>query len=88
MAAVAEAAEVALAAAAPGPVAVRDQVGARDPEAACRDLRAARRPSVVRPHLRGLPAVLRVRLASDSEMYLPLEYGRWSFPSVNFLEDL
>lgn len=32
--------------------------------------------------------VLRVRLATDSEMDLPLEYGRWSFPSVNFLEDL
>lgn len=32
--------------------------------------------------------VLRVRLATDSEMDLPLEYGRWSFPSVNFIEDL
>lgn len=32
--------------------------------------------------------VLRVRLASDKEMDLPLELGRWSFPSVNFIEDL
>lgn len=33
-------------------------------------------------------AVLRVRLASDKEMDLPLELGRWSFPTVNFIEDL
>ncbi len=32
--------------------------------------------------------VVRVRLASDAEMDLPLELGRWSFPSVNFIEDL
>lgn len=32
--------------------------------------------------------VVRVRLASDSEMDLPLEYDRWAFPAVNFLEDL
>ena len=32
--------------------------------------------------------VLRVRLATDQEMDLPLEFGRWSFPSVNFIEDL
>jgi hypothetical protein len=32
--------------------------------------------------------VLRVRLASDKEMDLPLELGRWSFPTVNFIEDL
>lgn len=32
--------------------------------------------------------VCRMRLASDSEMDLPLDYGRWSFPSVNFIEDV
>jgi len=32
--------------------------------------------------------VVRVRLASDNEMELSLDYGRWSFPSVNFIEDV
>jgi len=32
--------------------------------------------------------VLRVRLATDGEMKLPLDYGRWSFPTVNFIEDI
>ncbi|MGL5936976.1 MAG: hypothetical protein ACRCZI_15300 [Cetobacterium sp.] len=31
---------------------------------------------------------LRVRLATDQEMELPLDFGRWSFPSVNFVEDV
>jgi len=32
--------------------------------------------------------VCRMRLASDGEMDLPLDYGRWSFPTVNFIEDV
>lgn len=32
--------------------------------------------------------VLRVRLVSDREMALPLDYGLWSFPTVNFVEDV
>src|SRR5690606_29591421 len=32
--------------------------------------------------------VCRMRLASDSEMDLALDYGRWSFPSLNFIEDV
>jgi len=32
--------------------------------------------------------VCRMRLASDSEMDLPLEYDRWAFPTVQFLEDV
>lgn len=32
--------------------------------------------------------VCRMRLASDAEMDLPLDYGRWSFPTVNFIEDV
>lgn len=32
--------------------------------------------------------VCRMRLATDSEMDLPLDLGRFSFPSVNFIEDL
>jgi hypothetical protein len=32
--------------------------------------------------------VCRMRLASDGEMDLPLDYGRWSFPTVNFVEDV
>jgi len=32
--------------------------------------------------------VCRMRLASDNEMDLALDYGRWSFPSVNFIEDV
>lgn len=32
--------------------------------------------------------VCRMRLATDSEMDLPLDYGRWGFPSVNFIEDV
>lgn len=32
--------------------------------------------------------VCRMKLASDGEMRLPLEYGRWGFPTVNFIEDL
>lgn len=32
--------------------------------------------------------VCRMRLATDSEMDLPLDYNRFSFPSVNFIEDL
>lgn len=32
--------------------------------------------------------VSRMRLASDNEMDLPLDYGRYSFPTVNFIEDV
>jgi hypothetical protein len=32
--------------------------------------------------------VVRMRLATDGEMDLPLDLGRFSFPSVNFVEDL
>lgn len=32
--------------------------------------------------------VCRMRLASDNEMDLPLDYGRWSFPTVSFIEDV
>lgn len=32
--------------------------------------------------------VCRMRLATDSEMDLPLDLGRFSFPTVNFVEDL
>lgn len=32
--------------------------------------------------------VCRVRLASDDAMNLPLGFGRWSFPTVNFVEDV
>jgi hypothetical protein len=32
--------------------------------------------------------VCRMRLASDNEMDLALDYGRWAFPSVNFIEDV
>jgi len=32
--------------------------------------------------------VCRMRLASDNEMDLALDYGRWSYPSVNFIEDV
>lgn len=31
---------------------------------------------------------IRVRLASDSEMSLPLDYNRNSFPNISFIEDL
>jgi hypothetical protein len=32
--------------------------------------------------------VCRMKLASDGEMKLPLEYARWGFPTVNFVEDV
>ncbi|MFU0504113.1 hypothetical protein [Pseudaminobacter sp. NGMCC 1.201702] len=32
--------------------------------------------------------VVRMRLATDGEMDLPLDLGRFAFPSVNFIEDL
>lgn len=32
--------------------------------------------------------VCQMKLADDGAMQLPLEYGRWSFPTVNFIEDL
>lgn len=32
--------------------------------------------------------VCRMKLASPGEMKLSLEYGRWGFPTVNFIEDL
>lgn len=32
--------------------------------------------------------VCRMKLATDAEMKLPLEYARWGFPTVNFVEDL
>lgn len=32
--------------------------------------------------------VCRMRLASDNEMDLPLDFDRWGFPSVNFIEDV
>lgn len=32
--------------------------------------------------------VCRMRLASDSELELALDYGRWAYPSVNFVEDV
>lgn len=32
--------------------------------------------------------VVRCRLASDAEMNLPLDLGRWSFPDVKFIEDV
>lgn len=32
--------------------------------------------------------VCRMRLATDAEMDLPLDYGLWSFPTVNFIEDV
>jgi hypothetical protein len=32
--------------------------------------------------------VCRMRLATDAEMDLPLEYGLWAFPTVNFIEDV
>lgn len=32
--------------------------------------------------------VCRMRLAEDEGMNLPLDYGYWSFPAVNFIEDL
>lgn len=31
--------------------------------------------------------VVQVRLASDAEMNLPLQFNKWSFPTVNFIED-
>jgi len=32
--------------------------------------------------------ICRMRLASDNEMDLALDYGRWAFPSVIFIEDV
>jgi hypothetical protein len=29
-----------------------------------------------------------MRLASDDAMDLPLDFDRWGFPSVNFIEDV